>query len=288
MRWAKQWWRLLIILLAIASVIWWKEERCQAQAYQCRAAYKAQLKAERPSLGLSVDEQAFEQQAIAAACESDGYFCRLFSSANLPSMLLVFIGIGGIWAALRTLGAIQKQVDAMVNADRAWVVAELIPLAAKYGGQWHRFESYGPVAMSDEEIVNGDHLKHKLRLTNMGRTPAHILRYKIDYSREVDVTGPDLRMVDTPKRPEIEFDRLLAGDGSVEVGDIDIFQYIRDSILNIGDSKATGILNGWVEYEHMFSDTDILRIPFVYLYVPSDQELRRIPLRKPTKGKQEH
>lgn len=99
----KQWW-LFPVILAIALVIWWKEERCQSQTYQCRANYTAKLSGVKPN------EEAAEQQAIAAACEPDSYFCRLFSATNLPSVLLVLIGFGGIWAAIETLRAIKTEL----------------------------------------------------------------------------------------------------------------------------------------------------------------------------------
>jgi hypothetical protein len=140
--------------------------------------------------------------------------------------------------------------------------------------------------MNEEEVLNGDHLRHRLKFTNMGRTPAHVLRYQIGYSREVDTTGTDLRMIDRVKRPEIEFDRLLGGNDSVEIKEVDVAEYVRDSIVAIGDSAATGILSGWVEYQHVFSDTDAVKVPFVYLYQPSTQRLDRVPLRKPEKAKE--
>ena len=104
MKWIKKWWLLILVILAIAGV-GWLEKRCHTQEYRCRAIYAAELPAP-----LSVDQQVSSQQAIAAACEPNGYLCRLFSAANLPSILLVIVGMAGIWAALRTLKTIQTQV----------------------------------------------------------------------------------------------------------------------------------------------------------------------------------
>jgi hypothetical protein len=182
--------------------------------------------------------------------------------------------------------AAKANADALINAERAWIVAELVPISAKFDKWWHRPAGSGWAAMNEEEVLNGDHLRHRLKFTNMGRTPAHVLRYQIGYSREVDTTGTDLRMIDRVKRPEIEFDRLLGGNDSVEVKEVDVAEYVRDSIVAIGDSAATGILSGWVEYQHVFSDTDAVKVPFVYLYQPSTQRLDRVPLRKPEKAKE--
>ncbi len=85
----------------------------------------AQLQSERIHLRLTVEQQASAQKAITDACEPNGYFCRLFSAANLPTMLLVLIGAGGILAAIKTLNAIEKQADAMINSERAWLLVDL-------------------------------------------------------------------------------------------------------------------------------------------------------------------
>jgi hypothetical protein len=119
MKWAKQWWWLIVAVFAIALAVAWLEERCQAQAYHCRASYAAQTQSERLSGDISLSEQAAEQQAIAAACEPNGYFCRLFAATNLPTVLLVLIGVGGVWAALRTLTVIEQQATAIMDADCA-------------------------------------------------------------------------------------------------------------------------------------------------------------------------
>jgi hypothetical protein len=140
--------------------------------------------------------------------------------------------------------------------------------------------------MNREEVLRGDHLRHRLKFTNMGKTPAHILRYRISYSREVDATKTGFRMIENAKTPQVEFDRLLGGNDSVDVKDINVAEYIRDSIQEIGHSEATGIVSGTVEYLHVFSDTEVVKVPFVYLYVPSAEQLRRIPLRKPKKKKE--
>jgi hypothetical protein len=137
MKWGRKWWWLIAGILGIGLTIGWKVERCEVQAYQCRADYAAQAQSERLSGIISVNQQAAEQQAIATACEPTGYFCRLFSATNLPTMLLVFIGIGAVCAALRTLWAIEKQTEAMERsvalqsvqwiAFREWSSALLTP-----------------------------------------------------------------------------------------------------------------------------------------------------------------
>jgi len=124
-RWVKKWWWLCLVIGATILVIGWKERRCQIQAEKCRADYAAQ---ESRLFGFSVDGNAAEEDAIDAACEPNSYFCRLFSAANLPTVLLVFVGFGGIWAAIRTLRAIERQAGIMERQIsipyRAYLTAE--------------------------------------------------------------------------------------------------------------------------------------------------------------------
>jgi hypothetical protein len=215
--------------------------------------------------------------------------------AAVVGVLVTSVGVAGAWIGLGVLirqtdlsrvaaEAAKASADAAIAADRAWVIAELIPICVQFGRDWHRPAGSGWASLSTEEVVGGVHLRHKLKFTNMGRTPAHVLRYHIGYSREVDATGAGLRLIEAGKRPEIEFDRLLGGNDSVEVRDIDVFQYVRDSIEAVGDSEATGILSGWVEYLHVFSDTKVVKVPFVYLYTPETMRLTRVPLQE-QKGK---
>lgn len=107
--WTKKWWLVCVLVGAAALILGWGL-RCERQVAKCRANYAAQ---ESRAYGFSVDGNAAEQDAINAACEPDSYFCRVFSGTNLPTWLLVFVGIGGIWAAVRTLATIEKQTEAL-------------------------------------------------------------------------------------------------------------------------------------------------------------------------------
>jgi hypothetical protein len=127
----RKWYWLIAAILAIALIIGWEEKRCQSQANQCKAEYTAQAQLERLSGNISVYQQASEQQAIAAACEPNGYFCPLLSATNLPTLLLVLIGIAGIYAALQSLDIIKRQADSMARqiklqeiAIQQWVETE--------------------------------------------------------------------------------------------------------------------------------------------------------------------
>jgi hypothetical protein len=156
LRWFRQWWWLCIVIGAAVLIVGWKESRCQVDAEQCRAYYTAQ-DSRRP--GLSINSNAAEQEAINAACEPNSYFCRLFSAANLPTWFLVFIGIGATWAALRTLGMIERQTGVLTESQRPRIVAE--------------------AAQSPREtFADTDAPRVVLRVTNRGSTPAADYTYE--------------------------------------------------------------------------------------------------------------
>jgi hypothetical protein len=193
----RKWWQLLIVILAVALVIGWEEKRCEAEAYQCRANYTAQ---ERLLGDISVNQQASDQQAIAAACEPNGYFCRLFGPTNLPTVLLVFIGIGGVWAALQTLWAIQEQAEStskdVIRLNRAYLAI----------GPW----------MADiplPRIINA-----KFRIYNPSRTAARIEKVECDFLGKCEWNCG--RMLTPRESCWFDIPARSLEDGGVEVGEI--------------------------------------------------------------------
>lgn len=218
--------------------------------------------------------------------------------------ILVVVGIVGVCAAYRTLRAIELQTthlrnsviqatnaaraaktsaDAVIASERAWIVAELAPICVKFGNWWHRPSGNAWAALSNEEIMKGDHLKHKLKLTNMGRTPAHILSFQIGYSCLSE------GVTDLPEGTSGDivavhpFDRLLAAGGAMEVLEpiIDVNWYINSSdsievIRAISELKNTAVFHGWVRYQHVFSRDDVIEEPFCYSYSPQDMRLNRV------------
>jgi hypothetical protein len=180
-----------------------------------------------------------------------------------------------------------KSAQAYMNSERAWVIAELIPICREYGGQWHRPSGTGGlVALSKDEIIRGYHLMHNLKMTNMGRTPATILKFSIGHSyMEKDGTdSPTGNVVQGIERPE--FDQILGGGASTDVMEVNI-KRLRDSLIKEdGDSKKPIIFHGSVEYQHVFSEVEVIVVRFRYLYVPSTARLERMSTSKTDKTKQ--
>jgi hypothetical protein len=185
--------------------------------------------------------------------------------------------------------AADKSAEALINTERAWVIAELVPICVKFGHWCRPVGDGGWATLSEEEILNGVHMRHKLKLTNMGRTPAHILRYRVSYScLDKGVTSLPRGRVTSLSRGTVEiqdsvrtFDQLLGATDSIEVPEIvDVNEYLRNQIKGIKELENTAVFHGWVEYQHVFSDSEVMKVSFCYSYKPSTLGLVRVPENK--------
>jgi len=180
----------------------------------------------------------------------------------------------------------QSQANALVNSERAWVIAELVPICRMIGNHWHRPSGTGSwVHMSESECVDGRHLEHMLKFTNMGRTPAHILRYELSYAcLDKGVTTFDGGSV--AKQDSVRaFDHLLAASDWIDAPQIvDVNEYIKRRMPGIMKLDNTAVFDGWVEYLHVFSNSEVVRAPFCYVYKPSTSGLERVPEVAPKVG----
>src|SRR6266481_3542167 len=79
--------------------------------------------------------------------------------------------------------AASKSAEALISSERAWIIAALIPQAVRVSdNRWYRHAGDNIDYMSVEEVLAGHHLRYKLKLTNMGRTPAQIFVFTVRYS----------------------------------------------------------------------------------------------------------
>jgi hypothetical protein len=183
--------------------------------------------------------------------------------------------------------AATKSADALINSERAWVIAELIPQALRFGGQWARFIGNNHVTLTTEELLAGHHLRYNLRFTNMGRTPAQIIGFAILYT----CLGKDV--TDLPENAagqDVHYSpfELLLGDGkSIEIDNhiVDVRSYIRDDMDAIKTLEKTAVIHGWVKYRHMFSTADDCYADFCYSYTVSESRLSSVA--RHTKQRQE-
>ena len=205
-----------------------------------------------------------------------------------PEWWLVIVAIPTlplIWYQVRVTArsakAAQDSAEALVNSERAWVIAELSPRADQVSdGRFHRRVRNSWASLSPEEIGAGRHYDHALKLTNMGKTPAHIIRFQINYAC---LPG---KLQNLPEHPRgepgetFEFDHMVSAGEGVEVVEprVNTKEHMADSWNEIHNGEKTAIVYGWVDYRHVFSrgtDPDC-RTKLYYEYRPSLRRLSKI------------
>jgi len=257
---------LLVIVGAFQLLVLWRQAKIMKAQAEIMAEHASHLK----GLVTAAEDNAKAASAAAEAASKNADFSKLNAEATSQNAI-----------------AAKASADALVNAERAWVIAELVPICANFG-VWCRPVGSSWVALSDEEILNGVHMRHKLKFTNMGRTPAHILRYQITYScLDKGVTSLSGGIV-TRQDSGCIFDHLLGATDSIEVPEVvDVNRYMFERIKGIKDLENTAVFHGFVEYQHVFSDSEVVRVPFCYSYKPSTLGLVRVPEIKVLHGAEE-
>src|SRR5947209_4981257 len=121
------------------------------------------------------------------------YWYTPFKRPEWVAIIAAFVTLGVlIWQTIiggRSADAALLNAQAVINSERAWIVAELVPICVKFGNWWHRPVGDAWAILSDEEILRGHHLNHRLKLTNMGRTPATILTFELEHSTLTEGIG---------------------------------------------------------------------------------------------------
>jgi len=170
-------------------------------------------------------------------------------------------------ATQRSADATSSNVQAVINSERAWIAAELIPMALHFDkAGWCRHVGSGWATMSTEEVLRGDHLRHKLRFTNMGRTPAYIVKWEIKCVRlqfPIELVAFGLPY------------RSLAGGASMDIEDelVDVFAYTKES------ADLTWF-KGSITYRHCFSESEVVEEPFAYAVNQKTSRLDRVSIDK--------
>jgi hypothetical protein len=167
----------------------------------------------------------------------------LFSPENIPNIVLVLVGIGGIITAVATLRIIKKQTDAtviaaqaakdstnaIINSERARIFVKAIRNVSEHGTA-----------------------TFTIRAENYGRIPARINMYTYT---EIALKNPDQDLPTPPKYGEslLSDDRLIEGGGN---SDIMIFRPYstanKERFLEVPGSII--VVFGIVEYLDGLSD----------------------------------
>lgn len=195
---------------------------------------------------------------------------------------------GQAYATETAANAANKSVEALISSERAWIIAELVPHGVRFmDNHWYRLVGDKPVSMDPAEMLAGHHLKYKLRLTNMGRTPAQFFGFTIRYSCLGEAVTDLLDNAGGKQSSVRPFEYLLGGGGQaaeIEEPIIDVGKYMGDDTDSIKRLEKTAVIHGEVEYHHMFS-TDDCYADFCYVYTVSEERLTSVGRR--TKQRQE-
>jgi hypothetical protein len=209
---------------------------------------------------------------------------RVYAALKRPDWWLVIVAAITAaficWQARETAGATRAMRDsiphqeqaakaalfnaqAVVNAERAWIIPELKCLNVERDGRWFKSDDAG---FNHEETIRLDHLQYVLKVANMGRTPAIITSFQINYTLlpagETDLplnAGGDL----SERREPNQF--IAAGE-STEMPEpvIKVSEYTKGHLLKLLAEEETAVFHGWVAYKHMFSQIED-RADFCYV-----------------------
>ncbi len=196
--------------------------------------------------------------------------------------LIVIVGGFQIWFLWKTVKATSDNAEAallnaqaMINAERARVVAELTRMSAHYEAPagWCRFIGGSPVSMSTEEVLRGNHLLHSLKFINMGRTVAHISGYEIHCGFFNWGNGVlNIEEIDYNH----DFDHMIEGSGSFVTNDeISINEFVDNPAAEVATFKTYVIVLVSVTYSHVFSDSEPQADVFRFIYDTKGMTLRR-------------
>lgn len=188
------------------------------------------------------------------------------------NFLLVVVGGLQAWLLRRTYTTMKSQLNEMqtqantmkgqlgttINAERAWVMVEL---------------------RKDAEY------DYAIEVTNMGRTPAHIISYELRYTCLVEGIT-DVSEYDGDLVGRTEVNRFIAAGGNAKIGEpFHIMEYMWDDLREINSSAKTAVFHGWVHYRHMFSTELECYADFCYSFKASEQRL--ISISRHTRQRQE-
>jgi hypothetical protein len=249
---------LLVIVGAFQLLVLWRQAKIMKAQAEIMTEHAAHLK----GLVIAAEDNAKAASAAAEAASKNADFSKLNAEATSQNAI----------AAKASADAAKVSADALINSERARLVAEFVPKGARYGNEWHRIESYGPVALSMEEVLAGKHLSYQLKVTNIGRTPAEVFSYKINWGALLE---------GTPFSPEglssSQYQSINEFFGEGESRALHLFN-VKDLFERLLGEKEKGAICATIEYGDTVSAPERREhITFVLYYCPDAMsQLQRI------------
>jgi hypothetical protein len=206
-----------------------------------------------------------------------------------PTLALVIVGVIGTVIAIVTLKDLARQTvateqaadaarinaRALIEAERALIRVELV--STSYKGKDGRWYGEDRVPFTPADVLAGKHLLYSMKMTNVGRTPAHILEYQISYSCLPEGVTDIPPVGGSGLVEERGFNHLLTAGAAIEIMEpINIGFYMKDSWKEILECEKTAVVYGWVKYRHIFSATEECRTDYCYSYTASLERLSSV------------
>lgn len=99
----------------------------------------------------------------------EGYFKTLIAPNNIATVVLVLVGLGGIFVAVWTLRTIKRQVETFVSKERARVTVDIKPIRRKSDSAGRILYDKSPMPHPKDDVWDVD-----LLILNSGATNAFI------------------------------------------------------------------------------------------------------------------
>lgn len=207
---------------------------------------------------------------------------RWYTPLKRPEWWLVILGFPTLffvgwqaWESRKAANASRDSAEALVKSERAWVIADLIPMGYRNNGVWAvKWENGGSRLATTEEVLRGVPLRHRLSFTNMGRSAARIKGYQIhcgffDHKREL------LRIEHIQYNND--FERMIAGGGTTGIlpETIDIHQFVSNPAAKVDSFETWMVVLINVTYEHIFTTGEPETALFRFAFDTKDLRMER-------------
>ena len=149
----------LLLICTIILPINGQQKSTQTATKTSQTKQEVVTPAPKATPNAAINQQTPQIQEDGPKEHAQSYFSRLFAPENLPNIGLFLVGIAGIGVAIRTLKAIERQTQALVDSQRARI-------AAKAHG------------IPTQTLLDRDAPRVEIELFNRGRTEASDFIYE--------------------------------------------------------------------------------------------------------------
>jgi len=223
------------------------------------------------SFGIISESSLQEQQGedIKAAGISDAQLALIIITGITACMIC-----WQAWETRKAAKAAELNAQAVIDAERAWVIAEVAPTARHFDDGWYRRVDSEWTRLSTAETFRGEHLKHGLKFINMGRTAAQVSGYAVhcglfDWKRGI----LKIQVI----HYNGDFNHTLGGSDVIEIPDeiIDVNEFVKDPAAGIDSFKNRMVVLVSVNYRHIFSHADVEEEVFRFVFNPRTMRMER-------------